>query len=95
VCDETWLTAGSYNVNNISAYASVELNFDVRDTPIATQVQETLRSIIANDCVQITKQDFTTRSNVLSRISNYIAYRLIHLIFYLFTFYFIQRRDKN
>ncbi|MEJ0105931.1 MAG: phospholipase D-like domain-containing protein [Bacteroidota bacterium] len=29
-CDDELLTIGSYNINNISAYASIELNLDVR-----------------------------------------------------------------
>ncbi|MGE5106412.1 MAG: phospholipase D-like domain-containing protein, partial [Sphingobacteriales bacterium] len=29
VCDSEWMTIGSYNVNDISAYASIELNLDV------------------------------------------------------------------
>jgi len=32
VCDDQWMTVGSYNVNNLSAYASIELNLDV-DNP--------------------------------------------------------------
>ena len=30
VCDGEWATVGSYNINKISAYASIELNLDVR-----------------------------------------------------------------
>ncbi len=95
VCDNEWITGGSYNVNNISAFASVELNLDIKNTQIATEVNDKLQDIIKNDCVQITKSDFLTKNNIRTRLFYYLSYRFIHLVFYLFTFYFIQKREKN
>lgn len=46
VCDSKWMTIGSYNVNDISAYASIELNLDVRNESFAKQVEQTLGEII-------------------------------------------------
>ncbi len=95
VCDSEWLTIGSYNVNNISAYASVELNFDIRNSPIATGVQQELQKIIDNDCTEITAADFAKTAHLWSKLAYYLAYRVIHWMFFLFTFYFIQKRDSN
>ena len=36
VCDSEWITIGSYNLNNISAYASIELNLDVHNADFVT-----------------------------------------------------------
>ena len=95
VCDNKWLTAGSYNVNNISAYASVELNFDVNNTPIATKVSNDLKQIIDKECVRITSADFSARTTLINRLFYYLAYRIIHIVFFLFTFYFIQQRESD
>lgn len=95
VCDNEFVTAGSYNVNNISAFASVELNLDVKDTTIATTVNNNFQEIIENDCIQIDKNNFWVSKSLVRRFQFYFSYHLIHLIFFLFTFYFIQRREQG
>ena len=93
--DNEWITAGSYNVNNISAFASVELNLDVKNATIATEMNDKLQAIINNDCKQITETEFTAANNLLKRFYYYLSYRLIHVVFYLFTFYFTQKRERS
>jgi len=89
--DSKFVTVGSYNVNNISAYASVELNLDVQDSSFAKQVEETLNTIIAADCKRITEKEFELHNTFLKRVWQRICYDAVRLIFYLFTFYFKQR----
>jgi cardiolipin synthase len=91
VCDRAWVTGGSYNVNNISAYASIELNLDIRDNSFAEYVHETLEGIIRNDCIQCTELTYETRYNFFQRVLQYASYEMVRLIFFLFTFYFRQR----
>ena len=93
--DNEWLTAGSYNVNNISAFASVELNLDISNRPLATDLTDKLQAIIDDDCTQITSDSFTASNNALKRFGYYLSYRFIHIVFYLFTFYFTQKREKD
>jgi cardiolipin synthase len=90
-CDNKWVTIGSYNVNDISAYASVELNIDVHDIHFATGVQQQLETIIARDCILITEESYIEKYNLFQRFLQYCAYWLVRIIFYLFTFYFKQR----
>ena len=91
VCDQEWLTIGSYNVNNISAYASIELNLDVYDPVFAKKVNEALHGIAMNDCIAITKEWIKKKNTVLEKFLQWSSYELIRLIFYLFTFYFKQQ----
>jgi cardiolipin synthase len=95
VCDNKWLTIGSYNVNNISAFASVELNLDVKDDNLTTELNQKFEAIIANDCVQISKETFWASSGVSSKVFYYLAYRIIHMVFFMFTFYFTRRRSLD
>jgi cardiolipin synthase A/B len=89
--DKKWVTIGSYNVNDISAYASVELNIDVNDEEFATQVQNKLESIIEHDCVLMTEEEYNKKYNFFQRFIQYCSYWLVRILFYLFTFYFKQR----
>jgi cardiolipin synthase len=91
VYDEAWVTGGSYNVNNISAYASIELNLDIKDSHFAKHVSSTLREIMQKDCIQITEDAFKVSYNIFERFLQYISYEMVRLVFFLFTFYFRQR----
>jgi cardiolipin synthase A/B len=95
VCDKARITVGSYNVNNISAFASVELNLDIKDTAIATKVSGQFDTIMANGCVQIDSASFWTSISLVRRLLYYCSYKLVHFMFFLFTFYFVQQRENN
>ncbi len=84
-CDSEWMTVGSFNINNLSAYASVELNLDVLDKKFTRQVEARLHDIIKNDCVRVTKEKFAKQFNLMSRLANHLAYRLFRFLFFLST----------
>lgn len=88
--DKQWATVGSYNVNNISAYASIELNVDVHNASFAHAVEGALDRIILDDCIRISHSRFSTGSNLFLRFKRRVSYEIIRLILYLFTFYFRQ-----
>ena len=85
-----WATVGSYNVNNISAYASIELNLAVSDTNFANQVEAALNSVMADGCVRITAEH-VNHSSLTKRTMQRGAYYIFRIMFFLFTFYFKRR----
>jgi cardiolipin synthase len=89
--DGKFVTVGSYNVNNISAYASIELNIDIQNNRFAEGVDKTLEEIMQNDCILITEKEFERHNTFVKRIWQRLCYEMIRLIFFLFTFYFKQR----
>ncbi len=91
VCDSKWMTIGSYNVNDISAYASVELNLDVKNSSFAKHVELTLEEIIANDCMPVTRESHSRTKNILRQFLRWASYQLFRLGFNVFTFYFRQK----
>lgn len=88
VCDNEWMTIGSYNVNNISAYASIELNLDVHNPSFALKVDQTIEQIIKENCVEITEERLAKTTTIIKRLVRWSSYEIIKLGFYLFTFYF-------
>lgn len=92
VCDDEWMTIGSYNINNISTYASIELNLDVRDPVVAKAARLTLEEIIAEDCVQITPSRHIKTKNIFKQFVRWLSYQFIRIVFYIFTFYFKHLR---
>jgi cardiolipin synthase len=91
VCDSKWLTIGSYNVNNISAHATIELNLDVYDPVVAEHANEMLQTIVKEDCIRITSEWLKKRESIFQRLIQWISYGIVRFLFYLFTFYFKQR----
>jgi len=91
VCDNRWITIGSYNVNNLSAYASVELNLDINDSRVATKAANELNEIMLIDCVRVTEDRYDKATTLLDRLLQPIAYHSLRVILFVFTFYFKQR----
>lgn len=93
-CDGEWVTIGSYNVNNISAYASVELNLDVRNKAFAGRVEEELNTLIENNCIPITAELHSVKTNLLIQFFRWVCYHTISLVFTMVTFYY-KRIDPS
>lgn len=90
VGDRDMVTIGSFNVNNISAYASLELNLDVKSEAFADHVHGVMNKIITNDCKHITVENYRASINIFRRAWQKICYILVNWILTLFTFYFKQ-----
>ncbi|MBP6023435.1 phospholipase D-like domain-containing protein [Ferruginibacter sp.] len=88
VCDDQWMTLGSYNINNLSAYASIELNLDVRNPAFTKATNQVLETIIAEDCIRITYENHIRTKNIFKQFGRWVSYQSIRLLFYLFTFYY-------
>lgn len=89
--DRKWATIGSYNVNNISAFASIELNVDLMDEDFASQMEDKLERIMQEDCIEVTEEMYRTQFNIFSQFLQWCSYNFVKFLFYLFTFYFRQK----
>jgi cardiolipin synthase A/B len=93
--DGVWMTNGSYNVNRISAYASVELNMDVRNNEFAALAEADLEGIIRDHCIRIDPKDYFQHQTWTRRLRQWISYQTIRILFFLFTFYFKQEKESK
>lgn len=91
VCDDQWMTIGSYNINNISAYASIETNLDVFNKELAAEAKQLLEKIKIEDCIPVTIARHKQDKNIIKQFGRWASYQLVRVMFYLFTFYFRQR----
>lgn len=94
VADSEWLTIGSYNINNLSAYVSIELNLDVHHTAVAQSTEQLLLNIARNDCKQIPR-DFKQQSGPVRKFFHWLAYNLLRLSLFLLTFYYRHTLPKR
>lgn len=91
VSDSEFVTVGSYNINNISAYASIELNLAIKNNTFAKQTEDVLLDIIQKDCIPVSLEQHKRSKNIIRQFVRWLSYQLIRILFYLFTFYFKQR----
>jgi cardiolipin synthase len=92
--DSSWVTVGSYNVNDLSAYASIELNLDVDNPGFARQVDHALQTIIDRDCDLINRETLNQKNTIFDRLIYRVAFWLFRAVFFLFTFYFRQEKSQ-
>lgn len=91
ICDEEWFSLGSYNINDISAYASIELNLEIKDSAKTIELKNKINTIISEDCILITPDTHKLKTPLYIQFINFCAYESIRLLYYLFTFYFTQK----
>ncbi|MEO5572323.1 MAG: phospholipase D-like domain-containing protein [Bacteroidia bacterium] len=94
VCDEQWTTLGSYNVNNLSAYASIELNLDIKGEHFVKSVSDEINTVIKNNCEQITIENYEKKKNILWRMAAWGAYTTARVLLFLFT-YDVNKEREN
>lgn len=92
-CDGQWMTIGSYNVNDISAHASIEANVEVHDPEFVKNVEQLFNHIIQTECVRVTETTHVKTKNILRQLIRWMAYQFIRVLLFLFTFYFKQKRE--
>jgi cardiolipin synthase len=75
--DGKWSTIGSYNMNHLSDYGSIETNVDISDEKFSAEFETLLLEIIDNDCRQVTFSDYSLRKTVLFQFSGWLSYQAI------------------
>jgi cardiolipin synthase len=70
----------------------VELNVEVQNASFAVEVQRALNQIIEKDCIRISAKT-DKHGGWFNRLVQLIAYELVRLLLFLFTFYFRQHRN--
>lgn len=88
--DSSWTTIGSYNVNNISAYASLELNMEINNNSFALLTENFLDDISSRHCKKITKENYAASTHFFRRLWQRFCYGFINNTLNLVTFYFKQ-----
>ncbi len=88
IVDEEWCTIGSYNLNNLSKYKTIELNVDVKDKEFARIFSKDVEALILEHCTYVTPTIHKKNLNIFARIRRTLAY-----YYYRFFMYLVSSRD--
>ncbi|MCG2615779.1 phospholipase D-like domain-containing protein [Terrimonas sp. NA20] len=91
IADDEFLTIGSYNINNISRYASIELNLDVKDNHFVNSVSKEIEQIITEKCIAVTSSTYKTKLFSVKQFFQWSAFQMVRMMMTVSTFYFRQR----
>ncbi len=91
IADDQLATIGSFNINNISAYASVELNLDIHHKDFSTLLSDELESIIDADCQAIDSTTYKTKLFSVRQLFQWFSFQIIRFVLTISTFYFRQQ----
>lgn len=93
VIDSNWTTVGSFNLNNLSSFASIEMNVAIDSEEFAKEYLVHLQDIIGQ-CEEITPETLTLKYGVASKFSNWVSYWIARIIEIIITYFPYKRFRK-
>jgi cardiolipin synthase len=93
VIDTNWTTIGSFNLNNLSSYASIEMNVGIDSAEFANTYLIHLNEIIAQ-CDEITPETLKVKYGLTSKFANWVSYWTTRTIEIMVT-YFPHKRFRK
>jgi cardiolipin synthase len=92
--DASCVNMGSYNINNLSAYGSIECNLEIRDIEFGNMVHKYLSQLVKDDCIEITKPKNGRKYKLFYQFTCWFSYHLLEGILYISTNGFQRKSMK-
>jgi len=85
VIDNHWTTIGSFNLNNLSSYGSIEMNVGINSIAFSELYLLHLNQIIS-ECQRITHESLKTKNTISSKFINWLSYWITRAIEIMITY---------
>ena len=85
VVDNQWTIIGSFNLNHLSSYASIEMNVAINSADFGKKTSTHLYNII-EQCDKITFETLDKRNGIFRRFRNFMAYFLTRVALIIATY---------
>jgi cardiolipin synthase len=92
--DGNWSTVGSYNMNHLSDYGSIEMNVDILDSQFSGKFESILLGIIEKDCRQVTFEEYIHRKTWFFQLTDWFSYQMIRIMMRIM-FALAAKRSKS
>lgn len=94
VIDGKWATIGSFNLNSLSCYGSIEMNVEVHSGEFSENLRADFEMVISK-CSEITKGSLRQRASIFNKLGNWISYQMVRTTMLFLTFLPHLRFLKN
>jgi cardiolipin synthase len=91
--DAEWLSVGSYNLNHLSDFGSIECNLEILDKEFCLATNIKLNQLINDGCEKITMGDFDIKKSIKNSFLQLISYILVR--FSLSILFFLQGKKTT
>ena len=83
ISDSKKLIIGSYNVNNLSAYGSLECNLEINDVYFASMTSKKIKTWVQLNCAEIKKNKSGRKYPFYYQFICWISFKILQMILYL------------
>jgi cardiolipin synthase len=90
VIDTNWTTIGSFNLNNLSSFASIEMNVEIKSAEFSNNYRLHLDEIM-NQCDKITSESLHLKGNLTTKLLNWTCYLITRTIETIVTYLPLKR----
>jgi cardiolipin synthase len=80
VVDNDWVSIGSYNINHLSHFSSIETNLEVKNEKFCNEVKDELENIM-NSCKKITPDENRKRTNPFEMFIWWSSFKIVRFLF--------------
>jgi cardiolipin synthase len=80
--DNDWVSIGSYNINHLSHFSSIETNLEVKDVNFSKKVKLELAEVM-EQCTKITTTDYNKRRNKFHKFLYWSSFQIVRFLFSL------------
>ncbi len=91
--DSEWLSVGSYNLNHLSDFGSIECNLEILDKEFCLTTNTKLNQLINDGCEKVMMDDFNSNKSTKNRLFQLISYLLVRLS--LLILFFLQGKKNS
>jgi len=91
--DSEWLSIGSYNLNHLSDFGSIECNLEVLDSSFCLATNIKLKQIMNDGCEKVLPDDFYKNKSIESKFLQFVSYFLVR--FSLSLLFFLQGKNNQ
>jgi cardiolipin synthase A/B len=90
--DDKWSTVGSYNLNALSDYGSLEANIEVMNEDFNKHMRLLVKNLITEGCLQINAEQFLQQNRPWIQAYRWCCYQLMRVS--LFVLFALMKRDR-
>lgn len=94
VVDNKWSTVGSFNLNSLSCYGSIEMNVEIHSVEFAENLRGDFKKVIS-ECSEITNWTLRQRASIFNKLGNWVSYQMVRTTMLFLTFLPHLRFLKN
>jgi len=95
IVDNHWASIGSYNINALSDYGSLEMNVEIKDDAFAADTSKRIQGFIEEGCVEINGTHFLKRNLFFINAWRWLCYQLLRVLLRILFLFMTNKKIRH